>query len=438
MSMLVQIIKQLRSHTAVHDWQVEFNRKRSHQLFLVGERVESLRTVETVRARVRIYNNHPSPEGETARGEATFIVHPQDGEAAIARKLEEATFVAGLVSNPPFGLPGPAEYPVVEVLDTRLRDQPQAVLDELRGQLIAAASVELQVRLSSAEFFLDVGESELRNSRGIQAAVQSSQALFDFVIISSDGGKESEVHIALRRRRAADFNVPALVARKAAQARDALQASVPSKHTGPVVISREALLEMLAFFRFQTAAQSKFQKFTQLEVGENVFGSREVKGEPLTLRSDALLPFGLRSGPFDGEGLPGRDISIIEDSVLQRFWAEQRYAEYLGIEPTGAFGNLIIPPGATPLAELLADGPLIHIVAFSDVTPNMVTGDVVAEIRLGYALDGDRVTPIKGGALSTNLYDAFANAAYSRETVFLGEYQGPEAIRFGEMVVAGE
>ncbi|MDH7487218.1 MAG: metallopeptidase TldD-related protein [Anaerolineae bacterium] len=436
--MLEQIIRHLQAHTAVHDWQVELNHKRSHQLFLVGERVESERSVETVRARVRIYNDHPGPEGDLARGEASFVVLPQDDDTAIARKLEEAVFMAGLVSNPPFGLPGPADYPAVEVLDPRLAEEPRAVLDELRGQLIAAASRQPQVRLSSSECFLEVGESELRNSRGVQAAVRSSQALFDFVLISSDGANESEMHTAQQRRRAADFDVPALVARKAAQARDALRATVPPGHRGPVVISREALLDMLAFFRVQSSAQSKFQKLSQLEVGQSVFGLREVRGEPLHLRSDALLPFGLNSGPCDAEGLPGRDVVIIEDNVLRRFWANQRYAEYLGIEPTGAFGNLVIPPGTTPLAELLADGPLIHIVAFSDMVPDMVTGDVVAEIRLGYVVDGDRVTPIKGGALSANLFDGFAQATYAREVAFLGEYLGPEAIRFEQMVIAGE
>ncbi len=45
-----------------------------------------------------------------------------------------------------------------------------------------------------------------------------------------------------------------------------------------------ALLELLDFFRFQTSGQSKFQKATQLELGQSVFGAREVQGEPLTLR----------------------------------------------------------------------------------------------------------------------------------------------------------
>jgi len=435
--MLERIIRQLESHSSVHDWQVKLNHKRSHQLFLVGERVESERTVETVRAQVRIFNDHPSPGGETVRGDASFILLPQDGESVIAQKLQEAVFMAGLVGNPPFSLPGPADYPQVEVLDQRLAQEPLTVLGELREQLIASASKEPQVRLSSSECFLDVGDSEFRNSRGIDAAVQSSRAMFDFVLISSDGQDESEMHISQERRRAADFDVPALVSRKATQARDALRATLPAKHEGAVVISREALLGMWSFLRMQTSAQGKFQKLSQLEVGESVFGEREVMGDPLNLRSDGVLPFGLRSGPFDAEGLPGQDVAIVEDNTLCRLWASQRYAEYLGLEPTGAFGNVVVPPGRTPLADLLAAGPVIHIVAFSDMMPNMVTGDVIAEIRLGYAIDGDTVTPVKGGALSTNVYDALSSATYSQESVFLGEYQGPEAIRFAQMAVAG-
>jgi PmbA protein len=436
--MLGGITRQLQAHAAVDDWQVEVNHKRSHQLFLVGERVECERTVETVRAGVRIYHDHLSPQGEEVRGEASFVVLPGDSDEAIGRKLEEAVFMAGLVSNPPFGLPSPTHYPVVEVLDQRLVEQPRAVLDELSGQLTMAANREEGVRLSSSECFLDIGESDFRNSRGIEAGAQSTRALFDFVIISDDGENESEMHIAQQRRRASDFDVPTLVARKADQARDALRASLPAKHVGPVVISREALLDMWEFFRTQTSAQGKFQKLSQLEMGESVFRGREVMGESLNLHSDALLPFGLRSGALDSEGLPGRNVAIVEGNVLQRFWAGQRYAEYLGIEPTGSFGNMVIAPGTVPLAELLADGPLIHIVAFSDMMPNMVTGDVVAEIRLGYELNGRGATPIKGGALSTNLYDAFANATYSQERAFLGDYLGPEGIRFAEMVVAGE
>jgi predicted Zn-dependent protease len=438
MSMLQPIITQLRKHPAIHDWQVEINRTRSHQRFLVGEEVESVRTLETVRAQVSIYNDHPSPQGNAARGEASFVVLPQDGPSAIASKLDDAVFMAGLVSNPPFSLPGPSDYPLVEVLDLRLLEEPQVVAEELGDSLIAAARREDGVRLSASECFLDVQERELCNSRGIETAVRGSHALFDFELISGDGQKESEVHIDLERRRAADFDVAALVARKAAEARDAARAVVPARHNGPVVISREALLELLDFFRFQTSGQSKFQKATQLEMGQSVFGPREVRGEPLTLRSDALLPFGLNSGPFDAEGLPGLDVTVVQDNVLMRFWAGQRYAEYLGIEPTGQFGNLVMPPGSKPLGELLAGGPLLHIVAFSSLEPDPITGDVVAEVRLGYAIDGSRRTPIKGGALSCNVYDAFAHAAYAREMMFQGRYEGPEAIRFGEMVVAGE
>jgi PmbA protein len=221
------------------------------------------------------------------------------------------------------------------------------------------------------------------------------------------------------------------------EARDALRAKPPREHRGPVIVSREALLEMLDFFRTQTSAQSKFQKLSQLEIGDPVFGDRAVAGEPFTLRSNALLPYGLLSAPFDAEGLPGRDVLVIDQNVLRCPWAGQRYARYLDLEPTGAFANMIVPAGTTPMAELSSDGPVIHIVAFSDVMPNPVTGDVVAEIRLGYLVDGDCVSPIKGGALSTNLFDAFATAVYSSETAFLGRYLGPVGIRFDGLTVSG-
>ncbi|HUW14271.1 MAG TPA: hypothetical protein VM537_31400, partial [Anaerolineae bacterium] len=157
--MLERIIRQLESHSSVHDWQVELNHKRGHQLFLVGERVETERTVETVRAEVRIFNDHAAPGGQTVRGEASFVLLPQDGDSAIAQKLQDAVFMAGLVGNPLFSLPGPADYPQVEVLDQRLVQEPRVVLDELSEQLIASVSREPQVRLSSSECFLDVGDS---------------------------------------------------------------------------------------------------------------------------------------------------------------------------------------------------------------------------------------------------------------------------------------
>ena len=69
--------------------------------------------------------------------------------------------------------------------------------------------------------------------------------------------------------------------------------------------------------------------------------------------------------------------------------------------------------------------------------PNSITGDFVGEIRLGYEIEGNKKRPIKGGSISGNIFTALTNAYFSKETVFLGNYLGPKAIRFEELTISG-
>jgi len=102
------------------------------------------------------------------------------------------------------------------------------------------------------------------------------------------------------------------------------------------------------------------------------------------------------------------------------------------------FGNLEIAPGTTPLAELARpDVRLIQVVIWSAMMPDVITGDFVGEIRLGYEITPTGRRPIKGGSVSGNLFSALAGARFSQETVFQGDYLGPAAIRFPSLTVSG-
>ena len=117
--------------------------------------------------------------------------------------------------------------------------------------------------------------------------------------------------------------------------------------------------------------------------------------------------------------------------------AEQRTADYLHIRPTGSFANIEIPAGAHPVQDLLGNGPVYHLVAFSWLNPDELTGDFVAEIKLGYRVEHGQTTPIKGGSLSGNLFEALGDARLSHETQFTGNYSGPAALRFEHLTIAG-
>ena len=126
--------------------------------------------------------------------------------------------------------------------------------------------------------------------------------------------------------------------------------------------------------------------------------------------------------------------------MLRRYWTDIRSAAWLGgAAPTGDFAGLSITPGRWRLEDLrsVADGPVYEIVSFSLMLPDPITGDFVAEIRLGYRHDATGVRPIKGGSLSGNIFTAFQDARLSAETFSDGAYYGPMSIRFGSLSIRG-
>jgi len=324
-----------------------------------------------------------------------------------------------------------------------MQSQPREVGERMLQQLTEAVAEHADVRLSSADVLVDELRTTVQNSRGARGTQVETKVLLDFVLLAACDDEEMESHIAFERRRASDLDVPALARQQASYARDALKAGTPKTGTFPVVVTDEALVELLFGWGYsplvlRSAAQLKYQRLSPWEMGESIL-TAEASGDAFTMYSNALLPYGNRSSSFDSEGLPGQRVPIVKNGVLSHFWAPQRYAEYLQIPPTGQFGNMEIGAGSIPFERLFdGEGPLYHIVAFSAMSPDPITGDFVGEIRLGYELREGKRRPIRGGSISGNLFEVLAAARLSQETAFLGDYLGPRGARFQQVTVAGE
>jgi len=441
--MLETVVSTLRKQEGVDDWLARHVRKTSTQHYVIGSDPESEREVTSERVIVTVMNDHPSSSGDqgSVRGEAQVTLLPTDLQQ-LELKLADAVFMASLTDNPTYAPAGPAEYPAVELADPEMRNAPRLVAQRMVEQLTQAVDNEKGVRLSSAEVFVEESHIATETSRGARAQQIQTDLLLDFVLLAAGGDDEMEAQIAFKRRRAEDLDVPAMVRRQAQYARDALAAATPKTGTFPVVVSDDALQELLMSEGYSplvllSSGQLKYQQLTTWEASRSIH-PQEPTGDPFTLYSNALLPFGTRSYSFDGDGLPGQRVPIIESGVLSRFRASNRYAQYLQIDATGQFGNMEIDTGSVPFASLLEDsGPLYHIVAFSAMGPDPITGDFVGEIRLGYEIEAGRARPIRGGSISGNLMAALATATLSQESTFLGDYLGPRAMRFPQITVAG-
>jgi PmbA protein len=113
----------------------------------------------------------------------------------------------------------------------------------------------------------------------------------------------------------------------------------------------------------------------------------------LDIVDDPLIPRGLGSRHFDGEGLSARRLPLFEAGVLRNFYVDTYYGRKLKMPPTtGSASNLAWGLGASTQPELIASAREgVFVTGFLGGNSNSTTGD--------YSL-GIQGFMIRGGALA--------------------------------------
>jgi PmbA protein len=240
----------------------------------------------------------------------------------------------------------------------------------------------------------------------------------------------------------ADLHLEKLIEGRMRHTLDLFETTSPPSWQGPVVLRGEVLATFMAgdglrggVFHTLGSAQAKYARVSPWEIGKSVFRG-ESKGDPLTVWANRCMPFGVYSNCFDEEGLPAQRVELIRNNELVAFSASQRYADYLHIPATGAFGGVEVAPGSSPAANLLSE-PYVEIIQFSWFNPDPITGNFATEIRLGYVVENGVRKPFRGGQLIGNVLDALADVRWSTETEMCGSYLGPHTARFHDLKIVG-
>ena len=438
--MIKKIIAALNARKELAGWSLRRTVTRDAQVYLIGQKVEAQRLAGQESFRIEVFRHNTGPDGSAGMGSGEItLLSNGDVESAI----DKASLVAGLVTNPVHTLPAPAPLPDVPLLDDAIQRDPLGALDGVTSELLAAASRLSDVRMTSAEAFADVTHIHYINSRGIDAEQEMSNISLEFVLQSHKGERNVETFREWGRRRLADLNIQEEVLLNARYNRDMLEAGPPPSWQGPVVLRDQVLADFVSGEKLVAGvlqslggAGLKYAQVSNWEAGKSVFRG-EVSGDPLTAWANRTIPFGVASNRFDEEGLPAQRMEFIRENNLVAFSASQRYADYLSLAPTGAFGGLELAAGKWQPSALL-DEPYVEIALFSWFNPNSITGDFACEIRLGYFVENGVRKPFRGGQLIGNVLDALANVRWGKETALLGHYLGPTTARFGNLKVAGE
>ncbi|MBN1552164.1 hypothetical protein JW979_11890 [bacterium] len=438
-----RIIGQLQGNPHISDWRLLNVVSTSYQLYVIGNVLDNIRKVITNKFFVTIYCDHNGLRGST---NVTLFDYELDD---IRKRLDNAVFIATRAGNPMYRLPEATYFPFVETFDPTLLGSAEEILFlHLADRLIDIVAKEKDVALSSSEFFLEIKDISLRNSRGVTLDTKRSEIFFDGVLLAGEGDRQVEIHFEPRARRLQDLPMEIIVPQYARYARDSLSACLPASGKHPVILSGNALSGVFIPLIHHTSARSQYHGTSQFMVNESMYGDAMPTGELLTMISNPYIPFGLRTLAADEDGVPAQRFELIRNGQFIKPWATQQYADYLDIRPTGHIGNIEIPIGPHSFRNLMERGErVLNVVEFSAMMPDPVSGNFAAEIKLGYEYHDGKIYPVRGGSLSGNLISGFNSAYFSTESQVshycislesFGTYQGPKGILFESFQVSGQ
>ncbi|MEE9139202.1 MAG: TldD/PmbA family protein [Alphaproteobacteria bacterium] len=164
---------------------------------------------------------------------------------------------------------------------------------------------------------------------------------------------------------------------------------------------------------------------------------------------DPLRKRGLRSRPFDGEGVETRRRHIVEDGTLESWLLDLRSARKLGLATTGhaargpssppspAATNLYLEPGETTPAELTEDIPYgFYVNELMGFGLNPVTGDYSRGASGFWIESGEIAYPVSEVTIASNAKDMFLALTPANDLVFRYGTDAP-TLRVDGMTVAG-
>lgn len=169
----------------------------------------------------------------------------------------------------------------------------------------------------------------------------------------------------------------------------------------------------------------------------------------VSIVDDPLRQRGLRSRPFDGEGLPTARCAIIDQGVLTGWLLDSASARQLGLEPTGhasrgaggspgaGVSNVHMEPGSATAGELMADVKRgLYVTELIGMGVNTVTGDY-SRGASGFLIEnGAVVQAVSGITIAGQLRDMFRALTPANDLHFRYAVNVP-TLRVDGMTVAG-
>jgi PmbA protein len=337
------------------------------------------------------------------------------------------------------------QFPALDLIDPHMPD-----VDVLEARAREAEAAGLAVagvtKSGGASASAGIGGLVLVTSHGFHGATIASRHGISMTAIAGDGTGMEQDYDFSSTLHAADLEGAQAIGRRAGErAVKRLNPRKVATRRVPVVFDSRISGSLVGHLSSAANGSSVARKtsFLREKLGEKIFASG------INIIDDPLRPRGLRSRPFDAEGIAGRARHLVEDGVLKTWILDCATARELNLETTGhaqrgvsstpspGASNLHLTPGSKSPNELIADiEDGFYITDMIGMGVNLVTGDYSRGASGFWIEKGERTYPVSEVTIAGHLSEMFASLVPANDLVFRFGTNAP-TLRVEGMTVAG-
>ncbi len=384
-------------------------------------------------------------------GKRQAVVSSTDFSAAALDELVgRAVAMAKAVPEDKFcGIADPSQiaksYPDLDTCDTR--EPSPAEMERMAAEAEEAArAVKGVTNSEGAEAGWSLSRVHLAASNGFTGSYGVSRHSLSVSVIAGEGTAMETDYDFATGISASDLTDPAALGRSAGEKavkklnpRKAATAQVPVVYDPRV---SNGLVGSLAG-AVNGASIARGTSFLKDSMGKAIFA----KG--VSIVDDPLRKRGLRSKPFDGEGLATQRREVIADGVLTTWFLDLATARQLGLSSTGhASRGTGSPPAPSPTNLYLAAGKLapkeliadikqgFYVTQLMGMGTNLITGDYSRGASGFWIENGEIAYPVSEVTVAGNLREMFLHLTPASDLTFRYGTDAP-TLRIEGMTVAG-
>ncbi len=380
-----------------------------------------------------------------------IVSSSDDSPGARNAMVERAIAMARLTPEDPFCGLAPAERLARDLPDLDLNDPMEPDSETLIAMALKAEEAGRAVRGVTNSEGADAAWSRhgiaLATSHGFAGTYAgSSFSLSASMIAGRDTGMERDYDFTSARHFADLCAAEEIGATAGERAVARLNPRKMPSCTVPVIFDRRVSASLLGHFSgaINGSAVARGTSFLKNAMDQPVFSPA------VTIIDDPHRLRGLRSKPFDGEGVANQPLELVKNGILGSWLLDSTAARQLNLQTNGRAGrgtgsppspaptNLYMQAGNLPLKALLADiASGFYVTELIGMGVNGVTGDYSRGASGFWIENGEIAFPVSGMTIAGNLKDMFRHMTPADDLEFRYGTNAP-TLRIDGMTVAGD